>query len=242
MKEISMTVRQREEKGTGASRRSRKKGYIPAVIYGKKENILVWTDEKKLNEMLHSSYGENAIVSLQIKKDEKKAVGKKVFVKEVQHDPISGKIIHVDFYQFTIDKEISAKIPVVIKGEAPGVTQQEGILDHVLWEIEVECLPTDIPEKFEADVSNLMINDSIHVKDLSIPSGVKVLINEEQVVIAVIPPKKIELEEEKPLEEEITEPELIEKERKPEEEEEEVKETKEKKVEQKGKDDKASSN
>ncbi len=217
MKEISMTAQLREEKGTRLSRCHRRQGLLPAVIYGKKENVLVWIDEKKFNSVIHSSYGENVIVDLSIKKDGKKNVTKKVFVKEIQHDPLSGRVIHIDFYQFVFDKEITAKIPIVIKGESPGVIQQGGVLDHVLWEIEVECLPADIPEKFEVDVSNLMIHDSIHVKDLSIPPNVKILNEPEQIVISVVSPKKVEVEEELP-EEGVQEPELIRKERKPEEE------------------------
>ncbi len=226
MKELSLSAHFRQERGTGASRRLRTKGSIPAVVYGKKENILIGINEKEFKKVLHSDYGENAIIDLQIKKDGKKEVSKKVFIKEVQHNPTSDGILHVDFYQFAVDKEITAKIPIVIKGEAPGVVQQEGILDHVLWELEVECLPSDIPEKIELDVSKMMIGDTIHVKDLSIPPKVKSLIDLEQVVISVGAPKKIEVEEEKLPEEEITEPEVIKKGKKPEEEVEDVTEGK----------------
>lgn len=233
MKEIIMATHIRKEKGTGISRRLRKKGRIPAVIYGKKENIIIDIDEKDIETVLRSDYGENAIVNMHIKQDGKKASTKQVFIKEVQHNPISEKILHVDFYQFTVDKPIAAKVPVQVKGEAIGVTQQEGVLDHVLWEIEVECLPVNIPEKIEVDVSKLMIGDAIHVKNLSLADEVKVLTDPEQVVISVVPPKKIEVEEAKPEEEEISEPELIKKERELKEEEGEVKEGKEVKKEEK---------
>lgn len=235
MKEIAMTAHLREERGTGVSRRLRKKGLIPAVIYGKKENIIIDIDEKEFKAVLHSDYGENAIVNIHITPDGKKRSTKQVFIKEVQHNPISEKILHIDFYQFTVDKAITAKISVQVKGEALGVTQQEGVLDHILWEIEVECLPTDIPEKFEVDVSKLMIGDSIQVKDLFLPPKVKILIDMEQAIISVVPPKKEEVEEEKPPEEEVTEPELIKKERKEEEEVKEGKEGKEVKGEEKEK-------
>lgn len=219
MKEISMEAFLREEKGTVVSRRLRKQGLIPAVIYGKKENILIGVEERKLEGILHSAYGENVIVNLHLKKDEKKEMNKKVFIKEIQHNPLTDKILHVDFYQFTLDKEITAKVPVAVKGEAPGVSQQGGVLGQVLWEIEIECLPTDIPEKFEIDVSNLKIGDSIQIKDLFLPPKVKVLAELEQIVVSVVPPKKIEVEEVKPAEEIVAGPELIRKEKKPEEEE-----------------------
>ena len=125
-------------------------------------------------------------------KDDKKAKGKSCLIKEIQYDPVKGDVIHVDFNEISLTKIIKVNVPVVAKGEPVGVKQEGGSLEHILWEIEVECLPTEIPKNIEVDVSQLKIGDSVHIKDMTFPSQVKVLTAPEAIVFSVSAPVKVE--------------------------------------------------
>jgi large subunit ribosomal protein L25 len=131
-----------------------------------------------------------------------------VIIKEIQHHPIRDQILHVDFQEISLTEKLTVEVPIATKGEAEGVVKEEGVLEHVLWEVKVECLPTDIPEKIELEVTNMKIGDSVLVKDLQVPPGVKILDDAEQTVISVTPPY-VEKPAEEVAAEEITEPELI---------------------------------
>lgn len=113
-------------------------------------------------------------------------------IKEVQYDPVRGDIIHVDFNEISLTKAIKVNITVVAKGEPAGVKQEGGSLEHNLWEVEIECLPTSIPENIEVDVSGLKLGDAVHVKDLIVPAGVKILNDPEAAVLSVAAPMKEE--------------------------------------------------
>src|SRR5438067_11821620 len=156
----------RETFGKNEARRTRREGKVPGVLYGgdgaKATPISV--EPKALLKILHSESGANTLISLKLGG----AAGTKVLVKEYQLDPVTHQVLHADFYRVAMDKLIQVTIPVVVKGEPKGVKQQGGILEFIRREIEVECLPADIPENVEVDVSELMLHQGIRVRDLTV--------------------------------------------------------------------------
>lgn len=204
MKEIKLEVKTRHNVGTSVAKRLRKNGKIPAVVYGAGEKpIPLELEQKNLLSILRSGLGENVIINLNID-DEKKE--KKVLIKEIQHDPVWGDILHVDFQQISMKKKIKLSIPLHLVGTAIGV-DEGGILQHATRELEIECLPTDIPEKVEVDVSELNIGDAIHVRDLKLEKVV-ILSDSDTSVVSVVPPTVFK-EEVKVVEEEVAEPEVV---------------------------------
>jgi large subunit ribosomal protein L25 len=158
-----LEAQKRDTFGKNEARRLRAKGLIPGVVYGgeKGTGTPVAVDPKTLMQILHSDSGVNTLISLKLD-----GTDARVLVKEYQLDPIEHKLLHADFYRIALDRMLTVTVPVALRGEAKGVKQQGGVVDFVHREIEVECLPTDIPEKIEVDVTELMINDSIRVRDL----------------------------------------------------------------------------
>lgn len=195
MEQVKLEVKVRKETGKEAAKREREKGTIPAVVYRKgEESVPLYLDRKAMDLALRTSAGENALISLKIEGDEK-AKSKTCIIKEIQHDPLSGKILHVDFNEISLTEAIKVEVPLSAKGEAVGVKQDGGVLEHLLWEIQVECLPTDIPQKLEVDVSNLKIGDALFVKDIVAPKGVKVLNDPGIRIFAVEKPIEIKPED-----------------------------------------------
>ncbi len=210
-KEIKIKVKPRDESGKEAATRLRHNGLVPAIVYGRgKKPAAISISEVELIHALHTSAGENVIINLNIDK-EGKAQNKTVIIKNIQYHPIKSNIIHVDFLQIALDEKITVKVPVEVKGEAVGVKRDDGVLDHALWEVEVECLPTNIPEKFEVKVDEMEIGDTIQVKDIEVPEGVKILNDIEETVVILEPPRKGEEEvaAEEAVEAEEQEPEVI---------------------------------
>ena len=208
MEEIFLDAQIRTETGKGKAKDIRDEGFIPAVVYGEgKAASPVKVSHKELFQLLHQHRLENVVINLKIKDDKKKQ--RSCLIKEIQYDPVRGDIIHVDFNEISLTEEIKVNVPVVAKGEPVGVKQEGGSLEHILWEIEVECLPTQIPENFEVDVSSLKIGDAIHVKDITFPPNVKIITSQEAIVLSVSAP--IKEEEIAPAEEgaEAQEPEVI---------------------------------
>ncbi len=199
----------REEKGKELNKKLRGMGLVPAVVYKKGEDTLsLKIGNKDLSKALHTEAGENVIIKLHVDGAKKKR-DRTVVLKEVQKDPIKDYLLHVDFQEISLTETLKVKVPIVAKGEATGVKQDGGVLQHVLWEAEVECLPTNIPEKIEVEVSELKIGDSLHVKDIPVPEDIKILDDLEGVVFSVEHPKKVEDIVAEPAEGAIEEPEVI---------------------------------
>ena len=199
----------REEKGKELNKKLRSAGLVPAVVYKKGEDTLsLKIANKDLFKALHTEAGENVIIKLHVDGAKKKR-DRTVVLKEVQKDPIKDHLLHVDFQEISLTETLKVKVPIVAKGEAIGVKQDGGVLQHVLWEAEVECLPTNIPEKIEIEVSDLKIGDALHVKDVQVPEGVKILDDLEGVVFSVEHPKKVEDLIAEPAEGAVDEPEVI---------------------------------
>ena len=216
MERINLKANVREKLGKEAAKKFRHQGSIPAVVYKGKDVLNIKVSSKDLLQAIHTKAGENVVVDLQVEGAPKsKKTSRTAIIKEIQYHPVKGDILHVDFNEISLTESLSVKVPVAAKGEAEGI-KEGGVLEHVLWELEVECLPTQIPENISVDVSHLKIGDSILIKDLQVPSGVKILGDPEATVISLAAPQ-VEIEEVKP-EEEAVEPEVI-MEKKPKEEE-----------------------
>jgi len=209
MEEIILNVEVRDGVGRSKAKDLRETGFMPSVIYGEgKKALPIKVITSELIKLVHKYRVENALINLKFK-NEKDKKAKVCLIKEMQYDPVHGNIIHVDFNEISMNKVIKINIPVVAKGDAVGVKQDGGSLEHVLWEIEVECLPTQIPEEITVDVSLLKIGDAIHIKDIKFPSEVKVLNDESSVVLHVVAPMKEEVPVEAVEGEEKKEPEVI---------------------------------
>ncbi|MDP2938450.1 MAG: 50S ribosomal protein L25 [Candidatus Omnitrophota bacterium] len=209
MEEIILEVQPRGELGKNKVKDLREKGFIPAVIYAEgKKSQPIKVSHRQLWQLIHQHRLESKVINLKMQ-DDKKQKGMSCLIKEIQHDPVKGDIIHVDFNEISLTKVIKVNVSVVAKGEPIGVKQEGGSLEHILWEIEVECLPTDIPKDIEVDVSLLKIGDDIHIKDIAFPSNIKVMNNPEAIVFSVTAPIKEEVVAPAVEGEEKQEPEVI---------------------------------
>jgi large subunit ribosomal protein L25 len=192
MAEQKLVAEKREESGKGVARKLRAAGRVPAVLYGHgMEPIALSVDSRELIHVFHTGAGTNVLVDLIVDGDDHLAMAR-----EIQRDHIKGRFVHVDFLVVSRDQVISVSVPVRLVGESVGV-KAGGVLEHHLWEVQVECLPTDVPEAIEADVTELEIGMSLKVSDLSAPEGVTITSNpDDSVVAAQQPQARIELEEE----------------------------------------------
>ena len=187
MAEIIVTAKGRDGRGKNAARRLRRDGMIPGVVYGGKgENVAVAVDPKALKKVLRSEAGRNTILKLDIAG----TGATNAILKSWQVDPIKENFLHADFYRIAMDVAIRVTVPVLVRGEARGVKVDAGILELIMREIEVECLPGDIPEHIDVDVSDLGLNGALRVSDLQVNEKVKVLESADQVVVHVVSVKE----------------------------------------------------
>ena len=209
MERMQLKTQIREDTGKKPTKLLRKEGLVPAVVYREgRETVHVRVDQSDLIHVLHTKAGANVLINLKVESGSKsKEKDRVVIIKDIQHHPIKEQILHVDFQEISLTEKLQVDVPIQAKGEAEGVVKDEGVMEHVLWEVKVECLPTDIPEKIEVAVTNMKIGDSVLLKDLQAPAGVKILGDPEQTVISVVPPHE-EVPAEEPGEE-MAEPELI---------------------------------
>src|SRR5262245_29135786 len=187
MSEIVVTAKSRDSRGKNEARRLRREGLIPGVVYGGKgENVAVAVDPKALQKVLRSEAGRNTILKLDIA-----GTGStNAILKSWQVDPIREHFLHADFYRIAMDVAIRVTVPIQVRGEARGVKVDAGILELIMRAVEVECLPGDIPERIELDVSDLGLNESLRVSDLPVSAKVKILEAPDQVVVHVISVKE----------------------------------------------------
>lgn len=188
--DATLDVVKRDSRGKNNARRLRADGRIPAVVYGARkagqapEGVPVAVDPKELLRILHSESGANTLINLKIEGRESR-----VMVKEYQLDPVTHQLLHADFYQLAMDKVITVTVPILVKGEPMGVKQQGGLLDFVTREIQVQCLPTDIPEHIDIDVSELMLHQAVRLRDLPENPKWKPLNEPETMLVHVVMPK-----------------------------------------------------
>ncbi len=203
MKTVPLKASQRSGVGKQEVKKIRAQKRIPAVVYG--HGIKTTSIDMSVDDFLraiHTKAGENVVIQLTVSGSE--SFEKTVVIKEIQHDPVTDAIEHVDFNAISLTEKIKVKVPLHVKGEAPGM-KEGGVLDVVHHEIEVECLPTQIPERLDADISALKIGDSIHIREITFPSGVQPQLEQDEVVVAIHAPKAEEVAaaEEAPAEPEV---------------------------------------
>jgi large subunit ribosomal protein L25 len=180
----------REGRRKNEANRLRAAGQIPAVVYGarrdgqKPEGVSITVDPKAVLRILHSDSGANTLINLKLDGNEAR-----VMVKEYQLDPMTHQLLHADFYQLAMDKAITVTVPILLRGESRGVKQQGGLIDFVTREIQVQCLPTDIPEHIDVDVTELNLNQSIRVRDLTVDPKWKPLTDGDTMLVHVVIPK-----------------------------------------------------
>jgi large subunit ribosomal protein L25 len=203
---VELVARLREKKGKKV-KGLRKKGILPAILYGPEiENLNLEVKEKEF-EKIFKEVGESSLIDLCVGEKKYKAI-----IHQVQKDPIEGKIIHIDFYSPSLKEKIEVKVPLVFEGVAPAVKDLGGTLVKNISEIEIQCLPDNLPKEIRVDISGLKsFQDFIFVRDLKLPEGVKVLRKEDDILAFVAPPEKVEEELEKPIEEKVEEVERVEK-------------------------------
>src|SRR3989344_1706107 len=195
----------------------RKRGLLPAVLYGPKKEPLSLELDLKSFEKIYKDTGESSLISLQIEENNKEKP--QVLIHDIQRDPLSDKILHVDFYQVPLTKEIEAKVHLVFEGECPAAKELGGTLVKNIAEIEVKSLPQNLPKEIKVDISQLKtFEDHIFISDLKLPAGVKILKDPREIVVLVTPPAKVEEELVKPIEEKVEEVEKVKVEEKEEEE------------------------
>ena len=183
--DIVVAAESRTETGKNVNRRLRTRGLIPGVLYGaKKEAVPVAVSPKEITTILRSKTGENTLFDLEIGGSRRK-----VILKEFQVEPIKGSLLHADFYEVALDKPIEVSVHIEVVGVPVGVKVQGGLLDFVTRELEIECLPADIPEKITVDVSNLEMNQSIRVADVAVPPKVTMRSDADLVIVHVVAPR-----------------------------------------------------
>ena len=191
---IRLEVKEREEVGTRVSKRLRREGLIPGVLYGRSEPHSIAIPERELRRALTSEGGLNAILDVVL---EGQKTTHPSILKEYQQDPVKGRVTHVDFQEVRLDKPIHATVPVHLVGaeDSPGI-REGGVLSQISRDVNVEALPMEIPEHLDLDVSRMEMNDTLRLSDLSAPEGVKLLDDPEETVLASVAMPALEIEPE----------------------------------------------
>lgn len=198
-KDIKLKASKREVGGSGAARRMRREGMLPGAVHGEEGDVIpVKMNSHDFEQMLHHHTSEYLIMGIEIDGAEPR----KVLLTEVQHEPVTGDVIHVDFKEISMTEKIRVGVGIELVGEAEGVVQQGGVLEHPLRELDVECLPDDLVETIDVDVSALRIGDTLFVRDVEIDPKLTVLTDPDTAIAAVGAPRK---EEESTAEEQAAE-------------------------------------
>ena len=190
---VGLKAEERESRGKNYARRLRASGMVPAVLYGESNEAggsTALTVPAKIVDYNLQHYGDNALYDLNFGFGVSTAR-----VVDVQRNPVSGQLIHVDFIPVNMTERIEVTVPLSVIGEAPGVEQDEGVLQQVAYELQVESLPGDIPQEIELDVSELQMNENLTLGDVTLPSGVTLISEPEDVAVTITAPTEITEEE-----------------------------------------------
>ena len=188
MKSVPLQAYQRSQVRRGEVKKLRATGRIPAVIYGRlaqPQNLEL--KSKEIADLINRSASENILVDLAVENDPR--AKRLALVQDVQHHPLDGKVLHVDFHEVAEDEKVTVKVPVETVGEAAGVKNSGGVLEHVVFNIKIRSLPKDLPEQIVVDVTSLEIGKAIHLGDLKAPEGVEILGDKHLTVVAVAQPR-----------------------------------------------------
>lgn len=201
MSEMNIQVEQRQAGGTNVNRRLRKSGRIPAVVYGggkDKETVAITVDRRGFLDLLKKSGTEHPIFLLKLGEQERHAM-----VRQIQIEPVSREVVHIDFQRVLMTEKVRVQVPIELKGLALGVKNENGLLDFVIREVEVDSLPGDIPRQIELDVTPLHIGDHVLAKDLALPDGVTLHGDPDRVIVSLSHPRAEEGAGEAPAEPEV---------------------------------------
>ncbi len=209
MERQTLTAEKREGAGKGVARSMRRAGSTPAVIYRENKSTPLKLNSKELQKFIRDTKGDQVLVNIKLDGGNKVAL-----LKDFQTDPVNGELLHADFFEVSLKEKVRVAVHITLAGEPIGVKRDKGILQYGTREIEVECLPGDIPGHLELDISEMEIGDSRHVMELDLPKGVTLLSDPDDLIITVVAPKveeEVVAEEEVAVEEEGAEPEVAEK-------------------------------
>jgi large subunit ribosomal protein L25 len=188
MKSVALKAYPRSQVQRAEVKKLRASGRVPATIYGrqaKPQNLEI--SAKEISDLIHHSASENLLVDLSVENDARSK--RLALVQEIQHHPLDGKVLHVDFHEVAENEKVTVHVPVETTGEAVGVKTGGGVLEHVLFKLKVRCLPKDLPEQILVDVTALEIGKSIHIADVKAPAGVEILGDKHITVVAVAAPR-----------------------------------------------------
>jgi large subunit ribosomal protein L25 len=182
MSDVTIEVSRREQTGKGANRRLRGTGQIPAVVYGTGgDPLAIQVDDRKVHRLIKSS-GENAVFLLRLQGTDQ---SRHTMIREIQWDPLTGKLVHIDFQRVKMDEVVRVHVPIELVGTPLGVKNEGGLVDFVTREIEVECLPGDIPDRISFDISELHVGQHVEAADLPVPEKVTLVTEAGRVIAAV---------------------------------------------------------
>jgi len=184
MSEMSLQVDKREKTGKGGCRQARMRGQIPAVVYGSgKDSVPIQVNRKTFIEMMRKAGSENPILLLKLSDTGQE---RHAMIREMQRNPVSRQVIHIDFQRIEMTDKVRVTVPVELTGTAYGVKVEGGLIDFVVREVHIECLPGDIPKHLELDVTEMHAGQHAEAKDLKLPSGVTLLDEPERVIMSVV--------------------------------------------------------
>lgn len=214
MERITLNAEKRDKGGKGIARSLRRQGAVPAVVYRGGGSMPIKINKKELTSFIHSTAGEQVIVNLRFPDGD----GKLALMKDYQVDPLKGELLHTDFFEVSLTEEVHVTVYVTTTGEPIGVKRDGGLLQHGVREIEIECLPDRVPGHVDVDVSGLETGKAIHVGDLTLGEGIKILTDPGDLIATVMAPVvEAAAAPEAPAAEEAAEPEVIKKGKKEEE-------------------------
>lgn len=191
MERVKIEASLREKTGKGVAKKLRREKIIPAVLYGKETNAAISIPLASMKALRAINFSSSTIIDMLLGSDKNNI---NVLIKDVQYHPLTEDIIHIDFLKVSLEEKLKVKVGIVLKGEAKGI-KDGGIVEQILWELDIEGLPLEIPEKIEVDITNLGIGDSIHAGNISLTGNLKVITAAQETVVTVVSPQ---LEEEAP--------------------------------------------
>lgn len=191
MERVKIQAILRDKVGKQTAKKIRRGGSVPAIVYGKGDNLTIQIPQASLKILNSIHFSQSAVIDMELSNNTDKEAFS-VLIKAVQYNPLTDNVTHFDFVRVSLEDKIKVNVPVVLKGEPKGL-KNEGILEQILWQLVVEALPLDIPEKIEVEVSHLDIGDSVHVKDIMIIGNSKIINSPEETVATVVEHKEEEV-------------------------------------------------
>jgi large subunit ribosomal protein L25 len=208
MQKVVLKAQKRKETGKGVARHLRRSEMLPAILYSKGNSTPIKIQKREVTRLMKTGGGEHSLITLELSDDKGAKKDHWTLVKDYQADPVKKELLHVDFIEISLKKKIKTVVPVILTNEPVGV-KNGGILQQQLRDIEIECLPTQIPDGIEVDASPVEIGQTLHISDLAPAEGVKILTDSHEAILSVSAPKVEEAVPEAPPEEEAAEPEVI---------------------------------